>query len=65
MLELPIDSPDGHPIAIMTAKNEQMGAYDLQVFVGNFKTEKEAMKYAEKIKEFLEENANAQIGRVQ
>ena len=62
---LPISDPDKHPIAIFVAENKEMGAHDLNIFVGNFKSEADALRYADIVKEFLEENADAEIGRVQ
>lgn len=64
-MELPISDPDKHPIAISIAENARMRAFDLQIFVGNFKTAEDAQVYADRVKEFLEEEAGADLGRVQ
>ncbi len=64
-MKLPISDDDKHPIAIAIADNKEMAAFDLQILVGNFKTEEAAMEYANGVKEFLEEHAGADMGRIQ
>ncbi len=63
-IEMDLTHPDNHPILISVGKNEEMGAFDLDILVGNFKTEDAAREYADRVKEFLEEHAEASfIGR--
>lgn len=62
--EIDLDKPDNHPIMISTGENEAMGAIDLNIFVGNFKTKEDALEYADAVKEFLEERAGGKfLGR--
>ncbi len=56
-----LDKPDNHPIMISTGENEVMGAIDLNIFVGNFKTKEDALEYADAVKEFLEERAGGKF----
>ena len=62
--EMDLDHPDNHPIMISTGENEVMNTIDLNIFVGNFKTKADALKYADAVKEFLEERAGGKfLGR--
>lgn len=54
-----------HPIQIATQYNQKMKAYDLGLFVGNFKTPEEADAYAKRIMEFLEQEAGGSFRAVQ
>ncbi len=54
-----------HPIQISIAKNHAMGAWDLCLMAGNFKSESDAKKYAKRLKEFLEQEANGAFSSVQ
>jgi len=56
-MKIDLDNPNSHPIVISVSDNTQMGAVDLQIFVGNFKTKDDAMEYADAVKEFLEKEA--------
>ena len=53
-----------HPIQIGVGFNKDMACFELQMLVGNFKSEEDAIRYADIIKEFLEENAGADMGRI-
>lgn len=53
-----------HPINIATAFNVDMRCHDLRIIVGNFETVDDAKRYADRLKEFLEEEANADMGTI-
>ena len=44
---------DKHPFQIAITENKAMGAFDLGLFVGNFKSRAEAQEYADKLAEIM------------
>lgn len=54
-----------YDVQISIARNEEHDNYAMAVFSGPFKTKEEAEEFARRVKEFLEEEASAQISRVQ
>jgi len=54
-----------HPIMTSIAHNEEMGAWDIQLYWGNFESEDKAREACAMIKEWMEENAGAVMMRPQ
>ncbi len=54
-----------YPFQTSVARNEEENSYDLMIQIGNFETEADAIDYAGYLVEFLEDNAGAEIGRIQ
>lgn len=50
-----------YPIRISVGPNPKMMAFDLEVMVGGFESQFAARKFGERIKEFLEDEANAKF----
>ncbi len=56
---------DKHPMQISVGYNAAMGAWDLLIGTGNFESQEAAKRYADRIKEFLEDEAQANFHSVQ
>lgn len=50
-----------HPIMTEIAPNREMGTWDIHLYWGNFKSEADAIRHCEAIKEWMEENASADM----
>jgi hypothetical protein len=51
-----------HPIMISIRRNHQEHCWEVMLQAGGFNDESQAKKYAKVIKEFLEDEANGEIG---
>ena len=64
-IDVPISKRTENPIAIASSPNPEMGAWDIAIFIGNFKSKKEADEVAHKIAGLLREVVGAEMHRSQ
>lgn len=58
---VPLSKNSSHPIVVSIGHNLAMGAFDIGVDVGNFKTRADAENAAKRIKEALEDLVDAKF----
>ena len=62
---LPLSDPDNNPIAVCVDYNEAMERWDVSLIVGNLKTKELAMKLADWLREFAEDELGGDMHRFQ
>jgi hypothetical protein len=62
---VPISSPTNNPIVVSVAPNPAMGAWDLAIDIGNFKSKEDAEKLGHKVADVLREVIGATMHRSQ
>lgn len=62
---IPLDDPDQHALGIYLTRNDEMGAWDVNVFLGNFRSQKLAEHAAHCVAEFLMQEFGAEMMRQQ
>lgn len=62
---VPISDKAKHPIFIGAQHNPSMGAYDVCLMVGNFKTKAKASEFADRLADFMRDFESVTLDKAQ